>query len=148
MLKTARDLARLAWGSSGVRYLLVGGFCFLVDVGLLWLAHDVLGAPLAFATPIAFLASFAVTYTLQRVIAFASDAKVVPSVARYTALVVFNTIATTAIVWLIDGAGWGWLAGKIVAVVATTVWNYFAYRYWVFVTPPTPSATAPGSRDV
>ena len=125
-----------------MRYLVVGGFCFLVDVGLLWLAHDVLGVPLAIATPVAFLASFAVTYTLQRVVAFTSESKVVPSVARYTALVVFNTLATTGIVWLVDQSGAGWLVGKIAAVVATTIWNYFAYRYWVFTTP------SPRSSDV
>ena len=135
-----RATARRLWDHSAVRYLLVGGFCFVVDVALLWLAHDVLGVPLAIATPVSFLASFAVTYTLQRVVAFASDSKVVPSVARYTALVVFNTLATTGIVWAIDEAGAGWLLGKVVAVVATTVWNYFAYRYWVFAHPPTRSA--------
>lgn len=135
MPNTARNLARLGWSSSAVRYLLVGGFCFLVDVGLLWVAHDVFGAPLAIATPVAFLASFAVTYTLQRVVAFSSDSNVVPSVARYTALVVFNTLATTGIVWLIDQSGGSWFMGKVIAVVATTVWNYFAYRYWVFVIP-------------
>lgn len=148
MPKTVRDLARLAWGHSAIRYLLVGGFCFLVDVALLWLAHDLLGVPLAIATPVAFLASFAVTYTLQRLVAFASEARVVPSVARYTALVVFNTIATTGIVWLVDQAGGGWLIGKVVAVVATTIWNYFAYRYWVFHSPPTSITSSSGSRDV
>jgi putative flippase GtrA len=124
-------LARI-WSSSAVRYLAVGGFCFLVDLALLWFLHEILPIPLVVAAPVAFLASFAVTYTLQRVVAFASDAKVVPSVGRYTALVVFNTVATTGIVWAVDAVGWGWLAGKIAAVVATTVWNYFAYRYWVF----------------
>lgn len=120
------------WRHSAVRYLLVGGFCFVVDVGLLWLAHEVIGVPLAIAAPLAFLASFAVTYTAQRVVAFASDSKVVPSVARYTALVAFNTLATTGIVWAFDELGAGWLLGKVIAVVSTTVWNYFAYRYWVF----------------
>lgn len=124
---------RRAWHHSAVRYLFVGGFCFVVDVGLLWLAHELLGVPLPIATPVAFLASFAVTYTMQRVVAFASESKVVPSVGRYTALVVFNTIATTGIVWLIDASGGTWFVGKVVAVVATTTWNYFAYRYWVFV---------------
>lgn len=128
------------WDHSAVRYLVVGGFCFIVDVGLLWLAHDLIGIPLAIATPIAFLASFAVTYTTQRLVAFASDSKVVPSVARYTALVVFNTIATTGIVWSLDELTGNWFAGKVIAVVATTVWNYFAYRYWVFATP-TPRST-------
>lgn len=120
------------WSHSAVRYLVVGGFCFLVDVALLWLAHDVLGIPLAIATALAFLLSFAVTYTLQRIVAFSSDAGVVMSVGRYTALVIFNTLATTAIVWAIAATGSPWIVGKVAAVVATTVWNYFAYRHWVF----------------
>lgn len=128
---------RRVWGNSAVRYLAVGAFCFLVDVALLWCAHDLLGVPLPVATPIAFLASFVVTYTLQRVVSFASDSRMVPSVARYTALVIFNTLATTGIVWLVDQTGGGWLLGKVAAVVATTVWNYFAYRYWVFAGPLT-----------
>jgi putative flippase GtrA len=131
---------RRLWEQSAVRYLVVGGFCFFVDVGLLWTTHDVLGAPLAIATPIAFLASFAVTYTLQRVVAFASAARVAPSVARYTALVIFNTLATTVIVWAVDAVGWTWLVGKVLAVVVTTVWNYFLYRFWVFRTPEPRSA--------
>lgn len=118
-----------------MRYLVVGGFCFLVDVGLLWLLHDALRVPLAIATPVAFLASFVVTYSLQRVVAFTSDAKVAPSVGRYAALVIFNTIATTGIVAGFDALGAHWLIGKVVAVAATTVWNYFAYRYWVFAAP-------------
>ncbi len=126
---------RRAWARSEVRYLVVGGVCFAVDLGLLWLAHDALGLPLAIATPIAFLASFAVTYTLQKVIAFTSEARVAPSVLRYALLVAFNTLATTGIVWAIATAGGGWVVGKIVAVAATTVFNYFAYRYWVFATP-------------
>lgn len=123
------------WRSSAVRYLVVGGFCFGVDVGLLWLLYDVVLLPLAAATPIAFLTSFVVTYTLQRMIAFASTVRVTPSVARYAVLVAFNTAATTAIVWLVATAGLGWFPGKVAAVIATTAWNYFAYRHWVF--PPT-----------
>ncbi len=132
--RTPGLLAR-AWSKSVVRYLAVGAFCFLVDVGLLWLLYDMIHLPLAVATPIAFLASFAVTYTLQRLVAFASDSRVVPSVGRYTILVAFNTLATTAIVWGVDQLGVGWLGGKVIAVVATTAWNYFAYRYWVFAAP-------------
>ncbi|MGX1701287.1 GtrA family protein [Microbacterium sp. NPDC055357] len=120
-----------------MRYLVVGGFCFLVDIGLLWLLHDAFHVPLAIATPIAFLASFIVTYSLQRIVAFSSDAKVAPSVGRYTLLVVFNTVATTGIVAGFAALGVPWVIGKVVAVAATTVWNYFAYRFWVFARPNT-----------
>lgn len=120
------------WQHSAVRYLVTGGFCFLIDIALLWLGHDVVGLPLAVATAIAFLLSFVVTYTLQRVVAFSADSGVAPSVVRYTILVIVNTAATTFIVWAVDALGAPWLAGKILAVIVTTVWNYFIYRYWVF----------------
>ncbi|ALJ19395.1 GtrA family protein [Microbacterium sp. No. 7] len=136
----ARAWTRL-WGSSAVRYLVVGGVAFLFDLLLLWIAHEVLRIPLAIASAIAFLASFVVTYTLQRVVAFASDARVAPSVVRYAVLVGFNTVATAGIVWGVDALGAGWVVGKVLAVVATTVWNYFIYRYWVFQAPQPPRST-------
>lgn len=120
------------WSSSATRYLVVGGFSFLFDIGVLWLLHDVFGVALAIATPVAFLLSFAVTYTLQRTVAFRASDGVAPSVLRYTLLVAFNTVATTAIVWAADAVGMPWGVGKVAAVAATTIWNYFAYRYWVF----------------
>jgi len=115
-----------------VRYLVVGGFSFLFDVGVLWLLHDVLHVALPIATPIAFLLSFAVTYTLQRTVAFRATDGIAPSALRYAILVAVNTVATTAIVWAGDAIGLPWIVAKVAAVAATTVWNYFAYRYWVF----------------
>lgn len=136
-MSTANEVPRrnwltTLWGSSAVRYLVVGGFCFVVDAGLIWLMHDVAHWPIGLATPLAFLASFVVTFTLQRTFAFESTAAVPGSVLRYTVLVAFNTLATTLIVWGVDLTGAAWIFGKMAAVIATTVWNYFAYRYWVF----------------
>lgn len=130
---TRNPVARI-WSSSAVRYVVVGGFAFVFDVALLWLLHEMLGISLAISAPVAFLASFAVTYTLQRLVAFRSDEAVLPSVIRYTLLVAFNTVATTGIVWAANAAGLPWESGKVIAVAATTVWNYFAYRHWVFPT--------------
>lgn len=131
-MSRVREALVALWSRGEVRYLIVGGFCFLADVAILWVAHDVLGVPLPIATPVAFLASFAITYTMQRVIAFGSKSPVGTSVFRYTLLVIFNTIATTGIVWAAPALGLPWIVGKLVAVVATTIWNYFAYRHFVF----------------
>jgi putative flippase GtrA len=123
------------WSSSLVRYLVMGGLSFAFDFGLLFLLHDVAGVPLAVATPTAFLASFVVTYTLQRLFAFRASDAVAPSVVRYALLVAANTVLTTGIVAVADSIGWSWVLGKIVAVAITTVGNYFAYRHWVFARP-------------
>lgn len=127
-----RRAARRVWSHSAVRYLVVGGGAFLIDVGLLALLHDLWGLSLVVATPAAFLLSFAVTYLLQRTFTFSSDAGVASSAVKYTALVAFNTVATTGIVAGVAALGLPWIVGKVVAVGSTTVWNYFLYRYWIF----------------
>ncbi|WP_431279739.1 GtrA family protein [Leifsonia poae] len=120
---------------SAVRYLIAGGLSFLVDFGLLALLHNVLLWPVWLASGVAFLLSFAFTYTIQRMFSFLSSAPHGRAVLRYTILVIFNTLATIAIVSLINSSALGWIGGKVVATIVTTVWNYFAYRYWVFVDP-------------
>jgi hypothetical protein len=79
-----------------------------------------------------FIVSFAFTYSIQRWFTFGSQTPHGPALVKYTILVAFNTVATAAIVGLIDLTPAGWVVGKVVATVATTVWNYFVYRYWVF----------------
>ncbi len=117
---------------SAVRYLLVGGLAFLIDIGLLAILHEIIGVPLVIATPAAFLTSFGLTYLMQRAITFDGESAWGSSAVKYTLLVIFNTFATTAIVAGIDAIGWPWEIGKVAAVASTTIWNYFAYRYWVF----------------
>lgn len=117
---------------SAVRYLIAGGLAFLVDLGLLALFHQVFGWPTWLAAGLAFIISFAFTYTIQRWFTFGSQAPHGPALVKYAVLVAFNTLATAAIVGLIDLTPAGWVVGKVVATAATTVWNYFVYRYWVF----------------
>ncbi|MDF2917827.1 GtrA family protein [Microbacterium sp. F1-18] len=120
------------WRSSAVRYLVVGGVAFLFDFGLLFVLHDLVHIDLVIATPVAFFTSFALTFVMQRSITFQTGAGWRSSAVKYTALVVFNAFATTAIVTGIDALGWPWAVGKGIAVASTTVWNYFGYRYWIF----------------
>jgi putative flippase GtrA len=117
---------------SALRYLLAGGLAFLVDLGLLALFHTVLSWPTWLAAGVAFVVSFVFTYTIQRTFTFGSRTPHGRTLMKYTALVAFNTLATAAIVALIDSTWAGWAVGKVVATAVTTIWNYFVYRYWVF----------------
>ena len=128
------DVWRRLSRSSLVRYVLVGGLSFIVDLGLVWLLHVAAGWPLWIATGCAFVSSFIVNYTLQRLFSFSSRAPHGGALARYSILVATNTVLTVAIVTLLDTTivGWGW--GKVIATILTTVGNYFAYRQWIF--PP------------
>ena len=121
--------------SSALRYLIAGVVAFLFDFGMLALFREVFGWPTWIAAGVAFVLSFAFTYTIQRVFSFGSDAPHGRALFRYGVLVVFNTIATALIVGLIDQTAAGWAVGKVAATVLTTVWNYFIYRFWVFANP-------------
>lgn len=122
-------------GHSAFRYLLVGGASFLIDFGLLALLYAALAWPLWIATGTAFLTSFVFNYAMQRSFSFGSTEKHVSTLVKYLVLLAFNTVATIAIVWLLDLGGLGWGVGKVAATLITTGWNYFAFKYWVFRSP-------------
>lgn len=117
---------------SAARYLFAGGLAFLFDIGLLALMKNVFGWPLEVATGAAFLGSFAFTYTIQRYFSFGSVNAHGAALLKYAALVAINTLATIAIVAIVNSTPLGWIGGKVIATGATLVWNYFAYRYWIF----------------
>ncbi len=137
-----RSFLRAFFGHSAVRYLLVGGSAFVLDLALLGVFHEILGLPVWLATGLAFVLSFIYTFTMQRAFSFGGSSPHGQSLFRYSALVVFNTVATMGIVTLASATPLGWAGGKFLATAASTVWNYFAYRYWVFAakrTAETPS---------
>lgn len=137
--RASRDAAarlRAITQHSGTRYLAVGVSAFAVDLGLLALLHEVLGLPVWLASGLGFVLSFAYTYLMQR-FAFRSAAAHGGAVLRYTALVCVNTVATAVVVQVVSGTPLGWVGGKVVATLLTTVWNYFAYRHWVYASRTT-----------
>lgn len=128
---------------SAARYVLVGGLSYLTDVGGLWLLHGVAGVPLAVATTVAYAASFAVNFGLNRRVVFPGGARMGAQLLRYVILVVANYLATMVMVLGLSGAGLNYLAAKTVTVVVLAIANYFLYRHWVFATRPTPLAERP-----
>lgn len=148
-LLSIRDLASRLAASSAVRYLVIGGLSFLLDFGLLALCYRVFGWPLWVATAAGFWGSFFFNFFLQRRFSFNATGSLAGGVFRYSLLLGANTLATIGIVSFFEHVGAGILIGKIVATAATTVWNYFLYKYWVFRrTIPHPPAVDPSTPDV
>ncbi|MCC3276866.1 MULTISPECIES: GtrA family protein [unclassified Arthrobacter] len=115
-----------------VKFLAVGGFSFIIDLGLLVLLHEVGNLDLWVATPIAFIVSLVFNFLMQRSFTFRSTHKPLMSLLKYLLLVALNVAATDIIVNWFAGAGLGYSTGKVVSTVATMVWNYFIYKYWIF----------------
>lgn len=124
--------AGAVFGGPALKYLVVGGISFALDFVLLVFLHEVLGVDLWIATPVAFLASFAVNYLLSRFFTFAGTGAKGASFFKYAALVAFNAVAASLVVSGFEVLGGSYMLGKIISTAAMTVWNFFIYKYWVF----------------
>ena len=119
--------------SGAFRYVMAGGVAFAFNVLLLNIFREVFRLPTSLSALLAFWVSFFFTYSLQRLFAFRAEASVRASLFRYSALVTFNSIVVAFVVTVYhDLLGLGLGSSQFVATAITTVWNYFAYKYWVY----------------
>ncbi len=122
-----------------LRYLLVGGSGFVLDFFILWLLRSPIGLPAWFSAAVAFTVGTIYTYLLQRSFTFSSRARHQSAVIRFLILVAANTVFTAVVVELFDqfvaapvfGIS-GYLIGKVVCAVLTTLWNYQLLGRWVY----------------
>ncbi|MGW6358444.1 GtrA family protein [Streptomyces sp. NPDC055092] len=126
------------------RFLLVGGLCYLIDVGTLVLLHGGLRMPLAAATSLAFVTVLAVNFGLNRAFVFRSGALAGPAFVKYLVLVGLNYSATLATVTGLTALGLPYVAAKTTSTIANAVVNYGAFRWWVFRSPAVRSHGSPG----
>lgn len=127
-----RSLVAILDNSYLLKFLLVGGLSFAIDLALLVVLHEVFGVGLWLATPIAFLTSLIFNFLLQRIFTFKATNRRHASFIRYAILVVFNTLATDLIVNTFANLDLTYTAGKVVATALTMVWNFYLYKFWIF----------------
>lgn len=122
--------------SSGLRYLLAGGAAFVFNLALLNLFREGLGWSIELSAVLAFWGTFGFSYAMQRIFTFQSANGMAGSMLRYTLLVVVNSLAVALIVTVANkylGLGLG--TSQLIATGATTMWNYFLYKHWVYANP-------------
>ncbi len=126
-------MAAAIWRASAFRYLVAGGISFAFNVALLNLFREFLGWPTGVAALTAFWGTFGFSYAIQRIFAFTSQASVAGSLVRYSLLVAFNSLVVAAVVTVAhESLGLGLGTSQLIATGLTTVWNYFAYKHWVY----------------
>jgi putative flippase GtrA len=127
-----RRHSKVALNNEVVRFIIVGGLSFAIDLGILMLLHEVFGVELWLATPIAFLTSLVFNFVLQRVFTFRAQNGRSVSLLKYCLLVAFNTLAVDLIVNGAEWLGLGYQIGKIVSTAMITAWNFLLYKHWIF----------------
>lgn len=112
-----------------VRFLLVGGGCFLLDYGMLFGLTEFAGVPYLVSSAISFTVSLVVNYILCVTVVFhaghQSARQTVLFAATSLAGLLINQVCMYAFVEL---AGLWYMAAKIGAAAVVTVWNYLTKR--------------------
>ncbi len=118
----------------GVRYLLVGGSVYVLELLIIWGAQAA-GLSAVAAVAVAFVIGTLVSFGLQKLVTFGDKrrrAKIVGvQLAATIALVVFNfgfTVLCTALLQKHLPA----VAIRTGALLITTIWNFYLYRTRIF----------------
>jgi putative flippase GtrA len=117
---------------SGVRFLVVGGLSVAVDVGSLYVLHGVLQVWLPVATATAYLVSFGVNFTLNRIWTFGSTGTPHGQLLRYGGLFTMNLGLTVVLVQFLSTLGMPYLLSKVCTTAVLSTMNYFVSRRWIF----------------
>ena len=118
------------------RFLAVGALVTAVDFTVLTVLHGLLGLDVVLSAVLAFLAAFAVNFTLNRTWTFqASGADSGGQLLRFTFLVAGNTLVTAGGMAVLTGVGLHYLAAKVCLTAVIVAVNYVVMRRWVFPRP-------------
>jgi putative flippase GtrA len=124
----------------GYRYLIIGGSVYALELVVITLSQS-LGASAILAVGLSFWIGLVVSFLLQKLITF-SDKRthhkvLVPQIIAFSLLVLFNfgfTVLVTKLLARTIPA----VATRTLALLITTIWNFYLYRTRIFKTPGNP----------
>jgi putative flippase GtrA len=123
-------------GHSIVRFAVVGGIGFGVDLGGLYLLHGMLLLWLPVATGLAYLVAFAISFVLSRQWVFPDAGAMRRQLVRYlwlvAAVLLLTILGVQALVWVTVP----YLVAKVLTSGVVALVNYVASRWWVFRVEP------------
>lgn len=122
------------WHSTLVRYCIIGGTSYAVELSVLLCLHLALHLQRTIATGIAFWIGLVVAFVLQKLLAFRDYDKEVKTIAKqgtiYGILVAWNYVFTLTLVSVFPD---NYLVySRTAALIITTIWNYFIYQRFIF----------------
>lgn len=118
-----------------VRYLVVGGLAFVVDVGLLFLITELLGVHYLVSATVAFSAGLTTNYILSIFWVF-STRRIANANIEFAIFALVGVIGlglNDLILWVVtDLGGLHYLLSKLFAAAAVLFWNFLARKLLLF----------------
>ncbi len=114
-----------------LRYILVGGVSYLLEMAVLYGMHDIAGINSLVSVTVSFWIGFAVAFVLQKYIAFQNNDRekqvIVRQLVLYSLLVGFNYVFTLGVVALLSPYI-SVLLCRTFAIFVVTLWNFLLYQ--------------------
>lgn len=124
----------------GVRYLLVGGSVYVLELIVIILAQHAGSTPVE-AVAAAFFIGLVVSFLLQKLFTFGDKRThhkiLIPQIVAVTLLVVFNFGFTILVTKLLQHHLPA-VVTRTLALGITTIWNFYLYRTRIFNNPGEP----------
>lgn len=117
-----------------VKYLIVGGLCTIIDIGLLFTLTHFLGINYLLSSSISFLSGATLNYFLCTFWIF--KIRVVDNhfleFMYYIIITAVGLVINTAIIWILTGLhDFHYMLSKIIAIFFTYWWNFGARKYFL-----------------
>lgn len=131
-----RDYIRALLQKSGVRYLIVGGTVYVLELIIIIIAQAQ-GASPTVAVAISFVLGLIISFFLQKLFSFRDKRMhhkiLIPQVIAVTLLVLWNFAFTVALVRLLQNVLPPTVT-RTIALAITVIWNYYLYKTRIFRT--------------
>lgn len=118
-----------------LKFLISGGTAAAVDLGLLYLLTDVFHVWYLLSAGLAFIAAFAVSFSLQKFWTFNNhDLELIHrQLTMYLVLALFGLgVNTFSMYGLVDHAGFHYIGAQIITSAFIAVGNFFVYKHLIF----------------
>jgi putative flippase GtrA len=118
-----------------LRFLLVGGFCTLLQYLVLVAGVELLGVDAVVASTVGFLASASVNYLLNRRFTWASNVSHGLAVRRFIIVLAVGLALNVLGMRLLHGyLHWHYVLSQVLTTMVTLSWNFTGHRQWTFAT--------------
>lgn len=113
-----------------LRFLFVGGGCFIFEYALLYSLTEFMGISYLTSSAVAFTLSLIVNYILCVVFVFRTGKQTKEEMALFVATSLAGLLINQVTMWiLVELAGLWYMFAKVFASAVVMVWNYLTKRY-------------------
>lgn len=117
------------------RYLFVGGFAAVVNIGALYIFTEVFSLYYLISNVLGFILGLITNYLLSKWLVFAKESQFNKALefAIYALIGVVGLGFDTLFMWLFTSAGLYYMISKVISTVLVFIWNFFARKGLYFI---------------